>query len=307
MPSLTGNKPNQVPLNADLGNLAYQNASSIAGPVTVGGSVTANGVVSDTISEKTSAAGVTIDSVLLKDGLVGIGADGSASAPSIYRASDTNTGVFFPATDTVAIAAGGVESARVVSGLLSIPANSTAASAVRLYEDTDNGTNYVDIIAPSAITSDRTLTIPDASGTIDRLNRAGNVLQVVQHTFSNVQTSTSSASYVDTDVTGSITPTSATSKILVIVSSQSMAAASSNGAAALKRGASTVVADGILWFTAGSNSNIWFPASFSYLDSPATTSSTTYTVQIKVDAGTQARFGWGTTSVSTLILMEIAA
>jgi hypothetical protein len=70
MPSLTGNKPNQVPLNADLGNLAYQNASSIAGPVTVGGSVTANGVVSDTISEKTSATGVTIDSVLLKDNKV---------------------------------------------------------------------------------------------------------------------------------------------------------------------------------------------------------------------------------------------
>jgi hypothetical protein len=70
MPSLTGNKPNQVPLNADLGNLAYQNASSIAGPVTVGGSVTANVVVSDTISEETAAAGVTVDGVLLKDSQV---------------------------------------------------------------------------------------------------------------------------------------------------------------------------------------------------------------------------------------------
>ena len=135
---------------------------------------------------------------------------------------------------------------------------------------------------------------------------AGSVLQVVQHTFSNVQTITTSASYVDTAVTGSITPTSATSKILVTVSSQSMANSSSNGATALKRG-STVVADGILWFTAGSNSNIWFPASFSYLDSPATTSSTTYTVQLKLEEGTQARFGWGTTSTSTLILTEIAA
>jgi hypothetical protein len=60
----------------------------------------------------------------------------------------------------------GTETARLVSGLLSVPANSTAASAVRLFEDTDNGTNYVDIIAPAAITSDRTITLPDLTGTV---------------------------------------------------------------------------------------------------------------------------------------------
>jgi hypothetical protein len=35
-----------------------------------------------------------------------------------------------------------------------------------LYEDTDNGTNYVSIIAPSAVTSNRTITLPDATGTL---------------------------------------------------------------------------------------------------------------------------------------------
>jgi hypothetical protein len=187
-------------------------------------------------------------------------------------------------------------------------------------EGNASGTGTLTIAAPNTNTN-HTLALPDEAGTVltsvSSLPAAnltgslpagigGKVLQVVQHTFSNLQNSTSSSSYVDTGVTGSITPTSASSKILVVVSGQSMAAASTNGAAALKRG-STVVADGISWFTAGSNSNIWFPASFSYLDSPATTSSTTYTVQIRVEAGTNARWGWGTASTQTMVLMEIAA
>jgi hypothetical protein len=49
---------------------------------------------------------------------------------------------------------------------LEIGANATGPSSLRLYEDTDNGTNYVSIIAPSAVTSNRTLTLPDATGTV---------------------------------------------------------------------------------------------------------------------------------------------
>jgi hypothetical protein len=88
---------------------------TFSGSVILSGTTTANTFSTDLITEKTSAAGVTIDSVLLKDGLVGIGADGSASAPSIYRASDTNTGIFFPAADTIAFAEGGAEAMRIDS------------------------------------------------------------------------------------------------------------------------------------------------------------------------------------------------
>jgi len=42
-------------------------------------------------------------------------ADGSASAPAITNTGDTNTGVFFPAADTVGITTGGTERARVDS------------------------------------------------------------------------------------------------------------------------------------------------------------------------------------------------
>ena len=37
---------------------------------------------------------------------------GSAGAPAIYPTGDTNTGVFFPAADTIAFAEGGAEVAR---------------------------------------------------------------------------------------------------------------------------------------------------------------------------------------------------
>jgi len=49
---------------------------------------------------------------------------------------------------------------------LEIGANATGPSSLRLYEDTDNGTNYVSIIAPSAVTSNGTITLPDGTGTL---------------------------------------------------------------------------------------------------------------------------------------------
>jgi hypothetical protein len=274
-----------------------------------------NGLATDTISEKTSAAGVTIDGVLLKDSGVVTGA-GTVSAPVYSTTGDTNTGVFFPAADTVAIAAGGVESARVVSGLLSIPANSTAASAVRLYEDTDNGTNYVDIIAPASLTADRTLTLPDAAGTLDRLNRAGNVLQVVEGS-TDTQVVVSTVSYTDTGLTASITPSSASSKVLVIVSQQaSLSRSSSNSEMNLDlqllRGATVLeeYADYVLFANATGLINLGTQVCINYLDSPNTTSSTTYKLQGRPDSTANslvATFQVGNRGRSSIILMEIAA
>jgi hypothetical protein len=93
--------------------------------VTVGGSLVVSGattlttvsatvVQSDTVSEKTSAAGVTIDGVLLKDSGVVTGA-GTVSAPVYSTTGDLNTGIFFPAADTIAFAEGGAEAMRIDS------------------------------------------------------------------------------------------------------------------------------------------------------------------------------------------------
>jgi len=78
-----GSAPNEIPLNQYLGNLAYQDAANIAGPVGVGGALSTVGVA-------TFSAGTT-------------------AAPAITTSGDTNTGIFFPAADQVGIATNGVE------------------------------------------------------------------------------------------------------------------------------------------------------------------------------------------------------
>jgi hypothetical protein len=64
---------------------------------------------------------------------VQVNTGGSASAPVISKSDDTNTGIFFPAADTIAFAEGGTEVARFdSSGTLNIGAPSGGTSA-RLY------------------------------------------------------------------------------------------------------------------------------------------------------------------------------
>lgn len=49
---------------------------------------------------------------------------------------------------------------------IAIGANATGPSYLRLYEDTDNGSHYIDVIAPSAFGTNRVLTLPDATTTL---------------------------------------------------------------------------------------------------------------------------------------------
>jgi hypothetical protein len=54
--------------------------------------------------------------------------------------------------------------AAVFTGALDVLGNSTAGSNLKLYEDTDNGTNYVAFKAPDTIASNVTWTLPAADG-----------------------------------------------------------------------------------------------------------------------------------------------
>jgi hypothetical protein len=50
-------------------------------------------------------------------------------------------------------------------GSVNVSGTSASAADLKLYEDTDNGTNYVAFKAPAAVTSNLTLTLPAADGT----------------------------------------------------------------------------------------------------------------------------------------------
>jgi hypothetical protein len=52
------------------------------------------------------------------------------------------------------------------SGVVEIGGNASSAAYVRLYEDSDNGTNYVDLIAPTSVAANRTQTLADVTGTL---------------------------------------------------------------------------------------------------------------------------------------------
>lgn len=135
----------------------------------------------------------------------------------------------------------------------------------------------------------------------------GSVLQVVNATYAT-NTQTTSGTYTDTGLSASITPSSASNKVLVIVHMQGSSNTSSNSYLGLQvlRGATVIVGLQNAAFYAGGNTRATI--STCYLDSPATTSSTTYKVQMKSPAGGSVSISAdGASDVNTITLMEIAA
>jgi len=238
-------------------------------------------------------------------------------------------------------------------GLIALGGTSATQGRLRLAEDTDNGTNYIELTAPASVGSDRTITFPDATTTVVGTDTtqtltnksivatqltgtiaaarlpAGSVLQVVSTTKTNTA-STTSTSFTDvTGLTATITPSSATSKILVMASvmaSKGATDASTIFLAFAGGGTSAYVGDSSSsrirtvsasrYTDANSNiANLMVPVSMLYLDAPNTTSATTYSVQFRVSSGTgyvnqsaedgdSSAFGRG---ASTITVMEIAA
>ena len=141
------------------------------------------------------------------------------------------------------------------------------------------------------------------------LRGAFRVLQVVASTYST-QNLTASATYIDTGLTGTITPQSATSKILVCVSQNGVHKSSNDTSVSIKllRGATDISTLGteLGLNSSATQSNIG-SASSMILDSPATTSATTYKTQFKSDAGLNFAVVQRNSVTSTLILMEISA
>lgn len=178
----------------------------------------------------------------------------------------------------------------------------------------------VTLQAPS-IAGTTTLTLPATSGTVLTTGSSGqsipkaalptgSVLQIVQGSTSTGVTTTSSTP-VTTGLTASITPLFSTSKILILVSQNGIAVSGSiysGYCGILLRGATQlgIFASSYL-YTASSVAQGSGCANFVYLDSPATTSSTTYSTSMYQQSGGAGNVLAQTGScLSTITLMEIA-
>jgi len=138
----------------------------------------------------------------------------------------------------------------------------------------------------------------------------GKVLQVVMGSTST-GANNSSSTYADTGITATITPTLNTSKVLVIYSANGGQKDPGNQYTSLEtqlvRGATAIMHGGR---TGGNNTDGYNFANqtAAYLDSPATTSATTYKLQFRNSQNAAiVRLQANGDELSTIILMEIGA
>ena len=157
-------------------------------------------------------------------------------------------------------------------------------------------------------TAGEVLTAASLNANFTFASLGGRLAQVVQATSATAVNSTST-SYVTTGLAVTITPTSNTSKILVLCSTSGK---NTTGAQdvfyTLFRGtvAGTNLGDATFGFVS-LYPTVYSAVAFNYLDSPATTSATTYTMGMRIfsagpTVGAQQNNGRG-----TIIAMEILA
>jgi hypothetical protein len=143
---------------------------------------------------------------------------------------------------------------------------------------------------------------------------SGSVLQVVHETVNTNNYQTSSATMIDTGISATITPKSASSKILVLMTGAVSSTSDHNFLyGEIRRDGSKIGAQfHMSSYDASANNrrvDVW---TRNYLDSPATTSAVTYSLAVKVIDGEAYELGgwvqdagWG--SPTEITLMEIAA
>tara|TARA_R100001460_G_C3412082_1_gene159757 strand:+ start:20 stop:478 length:459 start_codon:yes stop_codon:yes gene_type:complete len=121
------------------------------------------------------------------------------------------------------------------------------------------------------------------SGTIQM--PSGHIIQTVRMTPTNTANSTTSTSYVDTNLSLSITPKFSNSLIIITVSASWLITGSSFFYYRLYRNGSDISLDHQINGDYGSN-GMAFSASTTYTDSPNSTSSQTYLIKLKTTGGT---------------------
>jgi len=171
--------------NITVGSIIASSAT-ISGNVSVAGTLTYEDVTNvDSVGLVTARTGVRIDA----GGLVVVGvttvAAGSVSAPSITPTGDSDTGIFFPSADTIALVEGGSEAVRI---------DSSGRVGIGLTNPSEKLQVVGKIIASSTI----------RAGTTAAIASSGEFLSVLGQATIRLDSSTSAVTYlINADTTAS--------------------------------------------------------------------------------------------------------
>ena len=133
------------------------------------------------------------------------------------------------------------------------------------------------------------------------------VVQIIAATY-NTQVSTTSGSFIDTGLTATITPTSASNKILVFVHLTGILKDTNNThifAQLVRNSTGIGTFEGIAGYNNANTTSSPGGSGIVLLDVPATTSATTYKVQFKSSGSVANVYVQGNGCVSSICLMEV--
>ena len=143
---------------------------------------------------------------------------------------------------------------------------------------------------------------------MDGLRGAFRVLQVVTGSTTTQTAASNTNAFVDTGLTATITPQSSTSTILVLVSQNGVIKVNNTSASLrILRGATVVSNFAVTLGRTDSAAVNLVSASATCLDSPATTSATTYKTQFCSSQNVPEVFCQVGSAMSTIVLLEISA
>jgi hypothetical protein len=265
----------------------------------------ANGGTGSSTATFSGANITSLNAGNISSGVLAVANGGTGSSTATFSGANiTALNASNISTGTLAVARGG-------TGATTLTANNVILG---------NGTSAVQVVAPG--TSGNVLR---SNGTTWTSASAGTIaasIEAVQVSKNNTFSSTSTT-YVDvTGLSVAITPSSATNKILVIVCIGSLVADDScyarllRGATEIGSGSGTAGVLTQVYSGGASTGEHYFgtvPTVLCYLDSPATTSSTTYKIQVRANSGTvyvnrnvNNTAPYDGLTISTITLMEVA-